>query len=90
MSSKIANRRQKIQQYIDDLIVLQLISDHGKTKSQKNDTLTPLYAYTIQGQILSFLLLYYKNSEEKDTSEKAAKKRKYACEKIFDLIQQYL
>src|ERR1051325_3143803 len=90
MSSRTANRRQKIKQCIDDLIGLDLISDQGKTKSQKNETLTPLYAYTIQGQILSFLLLYYKNSqEEKDTSEKAAK-RKYACEKIYDLIQKYL
>jgi hypothetical protein len=60
------------------------------SKSRKNETLTPLYAYTIQGQILSFLLLYYKNTEQKNTSEKAVIKRKYACEKTFDLIQQYL
>ena len=57
-STRIALRRHVIQSCINDLMELDLILIRGKTKAEKNDLVTPLYEYTTEGQILSFILLY--------------------------------
>src|SRR2546422_9621135 len=56
MSNRIANRRDSIQNCIDDFISSKLISIVGTKKAQKNDFRTQLYKFTQAGEVLSYLL----------------------------------
>lgn len=88
-STRIALRRHVIQSCINDLMELDLILNRGKTKAEKNDLVTPLYEYTTEGQILSFILLYNSTNSYEELSKKT-EKRDYVCRRIFNLVQQYL
>ena len=60
ISSRIADRRRKIQNHINNLIRLRLMFEYRQTKSLTNNSQTMLYEYTIFGQILALLIRYDK------------------------------
>lgn len=55
-AARIANRRQRIQHCLDNLIQFDLIYQKATIKSSKNQEETPLYALTKEGNFLSLIL----------------------------------
>jgi hypothetical protein len=55
-SARLANRRQTIQEGIDNLMKMDLLYEKSKIKSQKNLSDIPLYSLTTEGQFLAWII----------------------------------
>lgn len=55
-SSRIANRRQRIQKNLDDLLKVGLLRIRSKVMAEKNNTVVLLYDATIEGYLLACIL----------------------------------
>jgi hypothetical protein len=55
-SARIANRRQRIQRHIDNLVQLGLLEEKSTTKAKKNRVDIPTYDFTLAGYLLAWLI----------------------------------
>jgi hypothetical protein len=55
-SARIANKRQRIQRHLDDLLKIGLLRIKSEVTAEKNNAMTPLYVATTEGFLLSCLL----------------------------------
>jgi hypothetical protein len=72
MSNRIANHDRTIWNML-------LICKTGTMKAEKNNEIVPVYACTIHGQIIVYVILYNERSRA----------RIFATDMILDLIQHY-
>ena len=54
-NARVANKRQRIQRHIDNLIQLGLIYEKSVVKAEKNHVDIPLYDFTFEGYLLAWL-----------------------------------
>ena len=77
-SARIANKRQRIQKCIDNLIEWNFLLISEMVQAEKNDMKTPLYVLTAEGEIM-FRLIEAKFSIDE-------KEKKHAIHRIIDIL----
>ena len=77
INARIANKRQRIQNCIDNLIKWNFLFISDWVQAEKNNTQTPLYAITAEGEIIFMIIkAKFSNDEEKNI----------AIKKIIDIL----
>jgi hypothetical protein len=63
-SNRLQTKRTYIEKRIKELITVGIIYSDRLTKAQKNDTKTPIYKFTLEGKVLSWLIACEKKEDE--------------------------
>jgi hypothetical protein len=69
-SNRLQSKRTYIEKRIKNLMELDLVYQDRYTKAEKNDTKTPIYKFTLEGKVLSWLIACEKKEDEDNTRAK--------------------